>query len=61
MTKEELVKKIAEKTNFPEGEVSQVVDAFTEQIKSQLAQGEKIKINGFGSFVLTKHADKTIQ
>ena len=58
MIKEELVKKIAEKSGFPEGEVNQVVDAFTEQIKSQLAKGEKIKIDGFGSFVLTKHADK---
>lgn len=60
MTKDDLVKKIAEKTNFPEGEVGQVVDAFTEQIKSQLAKGEKIKIDGFGSFVLTKHEDKII-
>lgn len=60
MTKDDLVKKIAEKTDFPEGEVSQVVDAFTEQIKSELANGEKIKIDGFGSFVLTKNEDKTI-
>lgn len=58
MTKDDLVKKIAEKTGFPVGEVNEVVDAFTEQVKSQLDKDEKIKIDGFGSFVLTKHADK---
>lgn len=59
MTKEELVGEIAKKTGFATSEVNQVIDAFTEQIKSQLAQGEKIQISGFGSFILTKRSDKS--
>jgi nucleoid DNA-binding protein len=59
LTKEELIKKVAEKSGFPENEVGEVVDAFTEQIKAQLAKGEKIKIDDFGSFVLSKNSDKT--
>lgn len=58
MTKEELTKKIAEKLKFPESEVRQVMDAFTEQVKSQLSQDGSIKIDGFGSFVLSKGSEE---
>ena len=59
MTKEELINKVAEKSNTSIKEVDKIIYAFTEEIKNQLAHGEKITISGFGAFVLSKRGPKT--
>jgi DNA-binding protein HU-beta len=59
MTKQELVKALSQKTNITEIQAIAVIDAFIDQIKEQLSQGEKVTISGFGSFVLSQHKAKT--
>jgi DNA-binding protein HU-beta len=59
MTKEELVKKVAEKSGIDENEALTIINAFTDQIKDQLSKGEKVSIAGFGTFVLSQRKAKT--
>lgn len=61
MTKEELVKATAEKSGIKESEAEKIINAFTEEIKKQLASGEKVTITGFGTFVLSKRGAKTFK
>lgn len=58
MTKDELIAKVAEKSNITVDEADKVINAFTEQIKEQLSRGEKVTITGFGAFVLSKRGPK---
>ncbi|HEV8711359.1 MAG TPA: integration host factor subunit alpha [Candidatus Binatia bacterium] len=52
MTKADIVERIYEKVGFSKKEATDVVESIFEIIKGHLAQGEKIKISGFGNFVL---------
>ena len=52
MTKADIVERIYEKVGFSKKEATDVVEAIFEIIKGHLEQGEKIKISGFGNFVL---------
>ena len=54
MTKEELIKAVAEKSKLSVEEVEKVLNAFSSQIKEHLNKGEKITITGFGTFILSK-------
>lgn len=57
MTKKELVKVIADKyTEFTQKEVGEIIDAFIDEIKSEVSKGEKISIPKFGSFELNERA-----
>ncbi|HKA55412.1 MAG TPA: integration host factor subunit alpha [Candidatus Binatia bacterium] len=52
MTKADIVERIYEKVGFSKKEATDVVESIFEIIKTHLEQGEKIKISGFGNFVL---------
>jgi integration host factor subunit alpha len=55
MTKAEIVERIyekVEKDGFSKKEASEVVEAIFEVIKRHLERGEKVKISGFGNFVV---------
>ncbi|MBI3784872.1 MAG: integration host factor subunit alpha [Deltaproteobacteria bacterium] len=52
MTKGDIVERIYEKVGFSKKEASDVVESIFEVIKHRLAQGEKVKISGFGNFVV---------
>jgi integration host factor subunit alpha len=52
MTKAEIVEKIYEKIGFSKRESADIVDTVFEIMKETLGQGEKIKISGFGNFVV---------
>ena len=52
MTKAEIVERIYEKVGFSKKEATEVVEAIFEIIKSRLEKGEKVKISGFGNFVV---------
>jgi integration host factor subunit alpha len=52
MTKAEIVDRIYEKVGFSKKEATEVVEAIFEIIKSRLEQGEKVKISGFGNFLV---------
>jgi integration host factor subunit alpha len=52
MTKAEIVERIYEKVGFSKKEASEVVEAIFEIIKGHLERGEKVKISGFGNFIV---------
>ncbi len=52
MTKAELFKIICEKTGFGAKESAELVEQVFEILKDTLEKGEKIKISGFGSFIV---------
>jgi integration host factor subunit alpha len=52
MTKTDLVDRIYERAGLSRREAAQAVDSVLEIIKDSLCRGEKVKISGFGSFVV---------
>ncbi len=52
MTKAEIVEKIYEQVGFSKREAAEIVDTVFEIMKDTMAEGEKIKISGFGNFVV---------
>src|SRR5262245_32433635 len=52
MTKEDIVERIYEQVGFSKKEATDVVESILEIIKAHLERAEKIKISGFGNFVL---------
>ena len=52
MTKADLIEDVYLKTGFSKKESAEIVEAVFELIKSTLEKGEKIKIAGFGNFVV---------
>lgn len=57
MTKAELVDLIYERIGSSKKEACEVVEAVFQIIKDSLRRGEKVKVSGFGSFVVNhKHA-----
>ena len=52
MTKAEIVEHIYEKVGFSKKESAELVEKVFEIIKETLANGEKVKISGFGNFVV---------
>jgi integration host factor subunit alpha len=53
MTKAEIIDSVYERVGgFSKKEAAEVVEAVFETMKDVLAQGEKIKISGFGNFVV---------
>lgn len=52
MTKADIVEALYEKVGFSKKEAADLVELVFDQIKSTLAQGQKIKISGFGNFVV---------
>lgn len=52
MTKAEIVEQIYEKVGFSKKESAEIVEMVFDTIKETLERGEKIKISGFGNFVV---------
>ena len=52
MTKIDIIQNIYEKLGFSKKESADIVETVFELIKDKLAQGEKVKISGFGNFVV---------
>lgn len=52
MTKADIIEQIYEKVGFSKKESSEIVELVFDIIKGSLEQGEKIKISGFGNFVV---------
>lgn len=52
MTKAELIEAIYEKIGFSKKEAADIVEMVFDTIKETLEKGEKIKISGFGNFVI---------
>lgn len=54
MTKVDIIENIYEKVGFSKKEVSKIVESVFDIIKESLQQEDKIKISGFGNFVIRK-------
>jgi len=52
MTKAEIVEQIYEQVGFSKKESAELVEKVFETIKETLSRGEKVKISGFGNFVV---------
>lgn len=60
MTKADIINGITENTGIAKKDVSAVVEAFMESIKSSLLdQKENVYLRGFGSFIVKHRAEKT--
>ena len=60
MNKSELVKAIAEKTEFTQKDSAKVLEALLEIVKTTLANGEKIQLIGFGSFEVRNRKERKV-
>ena len=52
MTKADIIEGVYEKVGFSKKESADLVDLVFETMKETLGRGEKIKISGFGNFVV---------
>ena len=56
MTKADLVERIYENVGFSKKEAAEIVESVFEEMKQALETGDKIKISGFGNFVVRRKA-----
>jgi integration host factor subunit alpha len=54
MTKGDIVERIYDKVGFSKKEANDVVESIFEILKQRLEKGEKVKISGFGNFVVNQ-------
>jgi integration host factor subunit alpha len=52
MTKADIIEQIYEKVRFSKKESAEIVELVFDTMKETLERGEKIKISGFGNFVV---------
>ncbi|OFV87777.1 MAG: integration host factor subunit alpha [Acidobacteria bacterium RBG_16_68_9] len=52
MTKADIVERVFDRVGFSKKEANEVVESIFEVIKQQLERGEKVKVSGFGTFVV---------
>ena len=52
MTKADIINRIYERVGFSKKGATDVVEATFEIIKAQLEKGDKVKISGFGNFII---------
>ncbi|MBI4682058.1 MAG: integration host factor subunit alpha [Nitrospirae bacterium] len=58
MTKADLSDKLYEKVGLPKKEATTIVETLFESMKNILAEGESIKITGFGTFLVRKKGSR---
>ncbi len=56
MTKADIIEAVYEQIGFSKKEAADVVELVFETMKDTLSSGEKIKISGFGNFVVREKA-----
>lgn len=59
MTKADIIEQIYEKVGFSKKESSEIVELVFDTIKETLERGEKIKISGFGNFLVRAKRART--
>ncbi len=52
VTKADIVEKVYQKIGFSKKEASELVEMVFDQLKNTLQNGEKVKISGFGNFLV---------
>jgi DNA-binding protein HU-beta len=56
MTKTELIVRVCEQTEMTKKDAQMVIDTAIDQITRALSRGDSVRITGFGTFVVRKHA-----
>ena len=59
MTKAELVNTISNKLGTDKNETQKVVEAFMQEIRTSMYNGDNVYLRGFGSFIVKTRAAKT--
>ncbi len=60
MTKADIIEAVCERIGgFSKKEAADVVEAVFASMKSSLAEGQKIKVSGFGNFVVREKTERT--
>ncbi len=59
MTKAHIVEELYEKVGFSKRQATDLVELVFDTLKETLAKGEKIKISGFGNFILREKRTRT--
>ena len=60
MTKKEMIRRVSEKTGFTQKDVLVVVDSVFDTITNTVV-GEDVAITGFGKFITTERAARTMR
>ena len=58
MTKADIVEKVYQKIGFSKKEASELVEMVFGQLKNTLCSGNKVKISGFGNFVVREKNER---
>lgn len=58
MTKADIVEKVYLKIGFSKKEASELVEMVFDQLKNVLCDGDKVKISGFGNFVVREKNER---
>jgi integration host factor subunit alpha len=58
MTKADIVEKVYQRIGFTKKEAARLVEMVFDSIKNTLERGEKVKISGFGNFVVRKKKER---
>ena len=58
MTKADIVEKVYLKTGFSKKESAEIVEKVFDLVKTTVAKGEKIKLAGFGNFVVKEKSTR---
>lgn len=58
MNKAELIKAIAEKCEFSQTETAKFLNGFTDVLTETLKSGDTVALTGFGTFKVTKRAER---
>lgn len=59
MTKADLVNTISNKLGTEKNETQQVIEAFMQEIRTSMYNGDNVYLRGFGSFIIKTRAAKT--
>lgn len=59
MTKAEIISNISKNTGIEKFDVSTTIEAFMNEVKSSIFEGENVYLRGFGSFFIKHRAEKT--
>jgi DNA-binding protein HU-beta len=58
MNKQELVKEISTKANLTQKQATDALNAFTEVVMNSLKKGDKVSLQGFGSWDIKERAER---
>ena len=59
MTKAELVNTISNKLGVEKNDTQKVIEAFMQEIRTSMYNGDNVYLRGFGSFIIKTRAEKT--